>query len=336
MMLNENIPVLCETEATYNINAKVGESIDATQKMGDYRIDLMRIIKEVFSNAVLFWIILSLLASFSSHVVRSWRWRDLLKPLGFHPSFHNTFFAVIIMYLANMAFPRLGEVMRCGILARYEKIPIEKSLGTMITERLIDMLLLLICGLLMIVIDGKRIYEYLKASFSGGGSSSSGIKYLIIIAVLAGIIALYFFLRKSQHPLALKFRKLLEGLWEGIKSIRKLENPLLFVFQSVLIWVLYLLTIYFAFMAVPEIGNLGFGAALSVLFFGSLAIVAVQGGLGLYPIVSSQILLLYGINQSIGYAFGWLTWTAQSGVILIAGLISLILLSVLNRKKNVA
>lgn len=322
-----------ETEAVYNMDVKAGDSVKGEAfKAGVYNIDVMRIIGNVFGNAAWGWIMLSLLSSLSSHILRALRWQMMLRPMGYQPKFYNTFFAVMIMYLANMAFPRLGEVMRCGVLRRYEKIPIEKSLGTMLTERMIDVLSLVIVGGLMLVTQYSLISGYMEREFSKGGSPNY-LKYVLILLVLiSAFVGFILFIRKSNSAIAVKLRSVYQGLIEGIKSIRNVQNPFLLLAYSAGIWVSYTLTIFFCLKAVPETSALGMNASVACLFFGSFAILAVQGGLGAYPLVVSKVLMLYGITESIGYAYGWLSWVAQTGLILLVGFISLILLSALNEK----
>jgi glycosyltransferase 2 family protein len=330
--------VKAETEANYHPSVKAGEQLAAAEnwKLATYNIDVLRIIKHVFSNAIWLWLVLSLIASLLSHFFRALRWKMMLEALNYRPKLSNTFFAVMIMYLANMAFPRLGEVLRCGVLRRYEKIPIEKSLGTMLTERVIDFLSLILVGIIMFFTQFSRLRDYVQqemAKNAGTDHSAMYIKYGLILGV-AGLlfVVVMIFIRKSNSGIAQKVRNIMIGLWDGIKSIRYVKNPLLLIIYSASIWTCYVLTIYFCLKAVPETSMLGMDAAITCLFFGSFAIVAVQGGLGVYPAVVSKVLVLYGVGESIGYAYGWLSWVAQTSLVLLLGFVSLLLLSALNEK----
>jgi len=329
---------IAETEATYLLNKSAGDFISPTEKFGTYTIDLLKIIKKVFRSASWFWLILSLLASLLGHVLRSFRWRMMLQSMGYQPSASNTFFAVVIMYMANMALPRLGEVMRCEVIRRYEKIPLEKSLGSMLTERLVDVLCLLGLGLVMIVFQYSLIIDYFKTQFltASPDSNPSGlfIKFGIIGAcfIALGIIFVKY-IQRGQSKFALKIKSIVTGLIDGIVSIKNVKNKFLFLIYTLLIWSCYLFTVFFCLKAVPETSIATLNTAVTCLFFGSLAIVAVQGGLGVYPLVIGKVLLLYNITESIGYANGWLSWIVQTSLILVLGFICMILLSVLNKEK---
>jgi uncharacterized protein (TIRG00374 family) len=341
LFYNNGIPLLAETEATYQINSQSSTNEKNEIVLGKYIIDIMQIMKKVFGNAIWFWLVISLFASLMSHVLRSLRWRMMLQPLGYNPKAYNTFFAVMIMYMANMAFPRLGELLRCTFITRYEKIPVEKTIGTMLTERLMDMICLLVLGVIMITTQYSIILNYFKSEYLSNPTATNYFttpKILIGILAMVIFIALAYFLFKyissGTSTLIVKIRSIIRGLVDGIISVKNIQNKPLFLFYTVSIWLCYALTIFFCFKAVPETSMNGMGAAITCLFFGSLAIVAVQGGLGIYPIVVSKILLLYGTNESIGYAYGWLSWVIQTVLVLVIGFISMILMANLNKENQ--
>jgi uncharacterized protein (TIRG00374 family) len=341
LFYNNGIPLLAETEATYQINSQSSTNEKNEIVLGKYTIDIMQIMKKVFGNAIWFWLVISLFASLMSHVLRSLRWRMMLQPLGYNPKAYNTFFAVMIMYMANMAFPRLGELLRCTFITRYEKIPVEKTIGTMLTERLMDMICLLVLGVIMITTQYAIILNYFKSEYLSNPSATNYFttpKILLGLVAVVIFIALAYFLFKyissGTSNLIVKIRSIIKGLVDGIISVKNIQNKPLFLFYTVSIWVCYALTIFFCFKAVPETSMNGMGAAITCLFFGSLAIVAVQGGLGIYPIVVSKILLLYGTNESIGYAYGWLSWVIQTVLVLVIGFISMILMANLNKENQ--
>lgn len=338
---NTNKIFYAETEASYNLNTNQTLNDKDNYVIGSYQIDIMKIMKKVFSNASWFWITLSLLASFSSHVIRSFRWRMMLQPLGYKPKAYNTFFAVMIMYMANMALPRLGEVLRCTFISRYENIPLEKSLGTMLTERLVDVICLFILLIVVLATQYKIINTYFQEQyFSNSNDSSFFTTQKIILIFLLAIVAIalaYFIyskIIKGTSTFAVNFKKRIKGLLDGIISIKNIQNKPLFLLYSLAIWICYTLTIFFCLKAVPETSMQTIGAATTCLFFGSLAIAAVQGGLGIYPIVVSKILVLYGTEESIGYAYGWLSWVIQTLLVLVIGFISLILMTNINKTNN--
>jgi hypothetical protein len=208
----------------------------------------------------------------------------------------------------------------------------------MLTERLVDVLCLLGLGLVMIVFQYSLIIDYFKTQFltASPDSNPSGlfIKFGIIGAcfIILGIIFVKY-IQRGQSKFALKIKSIVTGLIDGIVSIKNVKNKFLFLIYTLLIWSCYLFTVFFCLKAVPETSIATLNTAVTCLFFGSLAIVAVQGGLGVYPLVIGKVLLLYNITESIGYANGWLSWIVQTSLILVLGFICMILLSVLNKEK---
>jgi len=305
--------------------------------------DQKREIWESFILADYSWLALSVIIGILSHIIRAFRWKILMEPMGHHPKNSNTFYAVMIGYLANLALPRLGEVTRCGVLNRYEKIPINQSIGTVIIERSVDMVLFVLLFIINFIIFFDRLNQYVDEKiFKPLGDKFSffdqNIAFLIIIGVLGLLfVGLFFVLRKKFHHLSVyqKIRGLILGFWKGLFSITKIKKPVTFIIQSIAIWGLYYLMIYVCFFSLPSTSHLGFDACLSMLIFGSIGIMVVQGGIGIYPAIIAETLVLYQIPGTTGYALGWLTWSAQTIMIIIAGIVSLILLPILNKKQNV-
>jgi uncharacterized protein (TIRG00374 family) len=288
-----------------------------------------------FRTANYNWVILTIALGILSHVLRALRWMLFFEPMGYHPSFRNTFFAVMVGYFANMAFPRLGEVTRCGILSRYEKIPFNKSFGTVVTERAIDMIIFILLFFLMIGTQAGTIGTYMNANiypkFSAKFENPIFSKYFILglaaFFVLAVAFIYIFRKRIAAIHLVQKVKKLVLGFWEGLKSLSQIRRPGLFVFYSVAIWVLYFFMLYVCFFCFPDTSILTPGAGLSGLVLGSVGIMVTPGGIGLYPAIIQETLMLYGIPRTTGLALGWISWTAQTTMILVFGGISLILLS---------
>lgn len=300
-------------------------------------ISLSLIAKQIF-KAKFFWVFLSFLISAVAHLSRAIRWNLLIEPLGYSPPLQKTFYAVMTGYLANFAFPRLGEVTRCGSLTKAESIPFNKLLGTVITERLIDVLSLLICLLIVMVIEFRRLGNFLKeniikptvSKFHAIGSSP-----LIAIAFAALLVCLFFFVRYLRKRKGTAISNLIKGITEGISSVRTLKRPWLFVFHSVLIWFLYFLSVYVALFAFPSTENLGLGAALFLLVAGGVAMSApVQGGIGAYHLLVSEGLLLYGLSQEEGLAFATLLHSLQMILSVVLGIISFLLLFSARRPKK--
>lgn len=289
------------------------------------------VITNTFKRANYFWIILAPVLGLVSNFSRAERWRMLLEPVGYKPGYINTYCSVMMMYLFNLFFPRLGEVTRCTILARYENVPLDKSIGTMVVERLVDLVTILILGSVMFAFEYKRLAGYspnIEVEVSPVVKWASLV--LVIVAVIGSVI--YIEVKFGFAKLKQIMKERMIGFWEGLKSIKNVKRPFVFIFHSVFIWFCYYLMIYLSLPALPETASLGMLAALTCLFFGGFAIVATPGGIGAYPAVISQVLGLYGVSEIVGYGFGSVVWVAQIGSVLLGGVICLILLAILNRE----
>lgn len=313
------------------LDTKAGTAITAGTAVAKVKVDIWKIIREAFKRTNYWWLALSLIISLLSHLLRAIRWKMMFKPLGYHPSLGNTFGAVLVNYFANLALPRLGEVLRCSIVARYEQIPLQKSFGTMITERVVDVFCLGGVFLLCLALQGEIFNEFSQNYMpkSGGGN----LKFVILGVGILGAGLTYLLYRSGKLPFADKIRELVRGLWEGVSSIKDMERPWLFVVFTVVIWTMYWLMTAVCLKALPETSHLSLLAGLPILFFGGIAMVAVQGGLGLYPYFVAKILVLYGIVETTGYAFGWIIWTAQTALVIVAGSVAFLLLALLNKER---
>jgi hypothetical protein len=281
------------------------------------------------------WVFLAILLGILSHVLRSLRWMIFFEPMGYHPSFKNTFYAVMVGYFANMAFPRLGEVTRCGVLAKYEKIPFNKSFGTVVTERALDLIIFFLLFLLTIFTQIGTLRDYLNNHVYPGlqGKFIHPFSNPLFLAGITGffalVIVLFLFFRKKiiHSKLYHKIGLLVYGFWEGFKSLSQIRRPVLFVFYSLAIWFLYFLMVYTCFFCFASTSSLTPGAGLSSLVLGSIGIMITPGGIGLYPAIIQETLLLYGLSRATGLALGWIAWTAQTVMIFVVGGGSLILLT---------
>jgi len=294
-----------------------------------------------FRTANYYWVIIILFLGILSHLIRSLRWKLFFEPMGYKPSLKNTFFAVMVGYFANLGFPRLGEVTRCGILAKYEKIPFNKGFGTVITERALDMIVFFLLFLLMILTQigtihsylDKNIYPNLQGKLSNPFSNPLIVFGLIGFLFMVLVLFLIYRRRISHSRFYTKVVDMVLGFWEGLKSLSQIRKPLLFTVYTIAIWCLYFLMLYFCFFCFPETSDLSIGAGLSPLVLGTIGIMITPGGIGLYPAIIQETLLLYGITNTTGLALGWIAWTAQTIMILVVGGISLLLLS-FNKNTN--
>ena len=277
---------------------------------------------------------------FLSHLIRAIRWKLLIEPLGYKPSTTNTLFAVFIGYLANQAVPRLGEVLKCTVLARYEKIPADKLVGTIILERVIDAItLLIIFGITLAIqpdIYSQLIDTIFNSKKEGGGHKT--ISSSLALMILGGIIilALVFWMirnKKNFNDLVLLFKKIGKSIWQGLSAIQHLKKRWWFIFLTISMWVLYLSGGYIGFMALKETQHYGINEAFTVLSAGSVGMIATPGGIGAYAYLLQKTMQVYGLNEGIALAFGWILWLAQTTVILIGGLISFVAIPFYNKRK---
>lgn len=275
----------------------------------------------------------------SSHYFRALRWRLLVDSLGYKPSRANTFFAVMIGYLANQALPRLGEVLKCTVLARYEKVPADKLVGTIILERLIDAISLLIIFAITLLIQ-PGIYSELMESILNVPDQPqekkiSGNTILLIIAglIMLALVAWMLIRKKTPGDVIAICKKIGRRVWEGVSAVRHLKQRKLFIVYTILIWTLYLAGGYIGFQAMEATSHYGISEAFTVLSAGSVGMVITPGGIGGYAFLIERSMTVYGLQQGIALAFGWLLWLANTVVIIIGGLASFVLLPWYNKRK---
>lgn len=274
-----------------------------------------------------------------SHIVRALRWRILMEPMGYKPSIPNTFFAVMIGYLANLAIPRLGEVLKCTLLAKYEKVPAEKLVGTIVAERAVDVLSLGIVFIITLLTQTDLIASYglqlFRQLFENKSDQFSIQKIaLILVIIVVVIIVLKIWSRTNRHlPFVMSAKNIMSGIWEGVSSIRYLQQKGLFIFYSVVIWALYIGGTWVGLSATSGTAGLGLDAALAALAFGSIGMIVTPGGIGAYAYFIAKIVEKMGVPFEIGFANGTLQWFAQFIIVLIVGSICLILLPIYNKNK---
>jgi len=286
-------------------------------------------IKYSFKNADYFWIWISIFLAILSHVSRAYRWRYTLEPLGYHPKFLNSFMAVMIGYLVNLGVPRMGEISRAAALTKYEGVPFNKGFGTIIAERVADMIFLLTFIFIVVVIQLSTLQDYLVKTFE----NFNPINTAIILSVLAVLGLLFLkFIQRSEIPTFIKLREFIQGFFEGIKAILKMKDSAKFIAHTFFIWFLYVLMFYVGMNAIPELNNVPFGGVLSAFVIGGISIAVTNGGIGAYPFGVMQILMLYGVQAAYGLAFGWIIWTAQTIMVLVIGGLSFIFMPIYNKK----
>jgi uncharacterized protein (TIRG00374 family) len=288
------------------------------------RTQIVKYIKE----ADPFWILLSLGIGFLSHLSRAIRWNYLLEPLGYKPRIRNNLLLVLSAYFANLGIPRSGEVLRATGLSTYEGVPFQKGFGTIVTERVIDVIMLLLVILIALFSQTRIISGYLEESGVGLGASIGVI--LIGIVGLFGMLAL---LKRSSNPFFLKIRDFLRGLLEGVMSIFHMRHKWAFIGHTLFIWACYVGMFWVIKFTIPETISLSFGQLLVAFVAGAFAMSATNGGIGLYPIAVSKAITLFGISTVSGDAFGWIMWISQTLMVVLFGTISFLLLPLWNRDK---
>ncbi len=297
---------------------------------------------EEFKNSLKtanYWLMLPVFFILSgSHVLRSMRWKILMKPMGYEPSLPNVFFAVMIGYLANLAVPRLGEVLKCTILARYEKIPADKLIGTILIERAFDVIFLGIVFLLAFILQydiiGEFAVEESKQLFLGKSGQFSFTKLGIVLLVVGASL---FLLKKlfqyfNHLSIVVAIKKIILGIWEGLSSIKNLQQKKRFILYSISIWVLYIVGTWVGLLATSGSAHLGLPTAISALAFASIGMIITPGGIGAYAFFLAKVLEKNGVSFEIGFANGTLQWFAQFLIVLIIGFLCLGLLPWYNKK----
>lgn len=288
-------------------------------------------IKKSFQETNYFYLFLSVLFGIFSHMSRAWRWKYPLKKLGYQPSFKNSFYTVMVGYFANLGIPRSGEVMRCGLLAKSEDIPFNKLVGTVIAERVADLLILVLFIVSVVFIQFETLENYL---IELGLLDKFSLSKLLILGVVGIVMALvvYIILKKSNNAIILKIREFLKGIYDGLKTIITMKDKWYFIFHTFFIWFMYFMMFYITFFSLSDIQNVPIGGILTAFVIGGISIAATNGGIGAYPLGIASVLALYGVAENTGYAFGWAVWTAQTLMIVVLGLASLILVSRTQKK----
>ena len=282
------------------------------------------------------WVYLSIVLSIIAFIARAYRWNLLIEPLGFKLTTGRTLLAVMIGYLVNLAVPRAGEITRCAILKKNDEVPVATSIGTVVTERIFDLIVLIILLGAGFILEFEKLMQFFTEIFE-----YVNINILLILIGITGVggILVLMYLRRIDKfllrmPFYVKIRGFLRELIDGFLSFRKIKNKFGFLFSTLLIWVMYFYMSYVMIYALPETSGLNYLAGLSMLVGAGIALsIPVQGGFGTYHAIVSSLLLLYGIEKTTGVFFATLLHTSQIVTIAIFGGISL-LISVFVSKKN--
>lgn len=279
-----------------------------------------------FANAHYGFVILAVILNVLSHLTRAYRWKYLLLPLGYRPQLSNNFMALSVGYLLNAFIPRSGEVSRAALLDRYEQVPFQKGFGTIISERIVDLIFLAFFTTLALFFEFDVLYDYIIQNIPFQ-------KLLIFITIgtliVLGIFA-YLLLSKTESRL----KTFLSGLKDGVLSILRMKQKTAFILYSFLIWVLYVLGFYAAIFALPETATLSFGTVIIGFVVGGFVISFTNSGFGSYPFALAGILSVFGIAKTVGIAFGWIVWISNMVTTVLFGVLSLVLLPVYNNRRK--
>lgn len=296
------------------------------------------------------WLFLALAfaAGVLSDYVRALRNRQLLQPLGYNVRRSSAFFSVMVCYITNLALPRVGEVLRCSFLHGYERVPFQKTLGTVVTERAVDIIFLLAVlfsaialntGILSrMVVDeqGTTLGEKFNAFFSGFFSNTHLYMLIAIgLAIVFIVVMAYLFRNKlGEFSSWRKIKEFFGGMWQGLISIKDLEQQWLFWTYSLLIWILYFAEALFCCQAFPFLDGLEILAVYTVFAMGNIGFVIAPGGIGSYALIVGYSLMLYNVPMTQGLAVGWVAWAVQTVMVLFVGTIALIAAGVMKRKAS--
>ena len=278
-----------------------------------------------FKNADYFWVGLGVFLGILSHLSRAYRWKFMIEPMGYNLRFPNSIMAVFTTYLINYTIPRAGEVSRATILTNYEGVPFEKGFGTIIAERVADLLVMLCIISITLVLEFDIIYDFLYTNIDP-------TKLILLgLVALAILIIGYQLFKKSNHPFVLKIKTLLSGLIEGVSSILKMKKKWAFLAHTLFIWIMYVLMFYVTSFSLAETSQLPFSAILLGFISASFSIAATNGGIGSYPLAIFAVFSIFGIPEDPSIAFGWIMWTSQTLMVILLGGLSLLFLPIYNR-----
>ncbi len=281
---------------------------------------------EYFKNANYWWISLGLFFGILSHLSRAYRWKFMLEPMGYTPRFINSALAVLIGYFVNLAIPRAGEVSRASVMANYENIPFEKGFGTIVAERIADLIMMFLIIGVTLLIQFDFILQLVKEKLDP-------VNIIIGLAVcLIGGFFFYKYVRKSTKGLGLKIKNFIKSLVEGVTSIFRMKNKWPFIFHTVFIWAMYVLMFWATIPAIDGL-QVPFGGILVGFIAGGFSIAATNGGIGLYPLAVAGAFTLFGVPEEPSTAFGSVMWAAQTAMVILFGGLSFLLLPICNKAK---
>jgi uncharacterized protein (TIRG00374 family) len=286
--------------------------------------------KEYFTKINYLWVFVGIFLGALSHISRSYRWKFLIEPLGYKLGFINSVLTVFSAYLINYTVPRAGDIARGTMISKYENIPFEKAIGTIVAERAVDVLCILIIILIGLIIEFDKISNKLIDFVEESDFSTVLLSLLIAVIVTATI---YFVIKRFKFYK--KIKSFLSGLIDGITIIFKMKNRNQFIFHSIFIWLMYVLMFYFTSKAFIDLNQVTFFQLTISFTLAALSIMLSNGGIGIYPLAVEESLGWYGVQSATGLAFGWVMWLSQTLMVVIFGGLSLFVLPFINRSESI-
>lgn len=279
-----------------------------------------------FKNANYFIVFFSVILSLVSHIIRAYRWNFMLHPMGYYPKLINNYCAVQIAYLMNLFIPKSGEVSRAVVMDKYEKIPFEKGFGSIVAERIVDLIFLLLFTLIAVFLEFDKLTGYITSLIPFQKLILLFIMFIIFMALF------YFLLKRGKQKWILILKTFIKGLKEGVFTIVTMPKKGRFIAYSVLIWLLYIFSFYVATLSLPETATINFNIVVITFVVGSFTFGFTNSGVGYYPLAIAGILLLFNIPETVGTALGWIVWTSHILSLVIIGVICLIAMPIINKK----
>ena len=286
--------------------------------------------KEYFTKINYLWVFVGIFLGALSHISRSYRWKFLIEPLGYKLGFINSVLTVFSAYLINYTVPRAGVIARGTMISKYENIPFEKAIGTIVAERAVDVLCILIIILIGLIKEFDKISNKLIDFVKESDFSTVILSVLIAVIVTATV---YFVIKRFKF--FKKIKSFLSGLIDGITIIFKMKNRNQFIFHSIFIWLMYVLMFYFTSKAFVDLNQVTFFQLTISFTLAALSIMLSNGGIGIYPLAVEESLGWYGVQSATGLAFGWVMWLSQTLMVVIFGGLSLFVLPFINRSKSI-
>ena len=265
----------------------------------------------------------------SSHLSRAYRWNYMLNSLGYYPKFVNNVLSIFISYLANLGIPRSGEILRATVMQTYESIPFDKGLGTILAERLVDLIILFFLIFLFLFLETDILLPIIKEK-----ASLYFNNYKLFLTVLFFLLSTLILIKVFKKGLVQRFYAFVKGIGSGFNSVINMQNKIYYIAHTIFIWSIYLLVFYVMKFSISGTELLDFKSLLISFIFGAISITTTNGGIGVYPLSISMALSFYGLPLKTSLAFGWILWTCQTIIVILFGLMSFVLLPIINNKKT--